>query len=141
MAGPVSNLMFVLRLEAIGDNWRWYARQLANRRIQNPRWHDKINAIRYGQRRHRPWAARVLGPDEKYGFQREFIRGPRDYTYTDKVGERGIYEYFYLDPGLYEINEPQALGQSRRYFARVTDNSLVEISREELVECLNDISA
>jgi len=131
----------VLRLEAIGDNWRWYARQLEQGKIRNPHLRDNINAIRYGQKRHRPWVARIQGTDDRWDFKREFVQGPRDYTYADKLGERGIYEYFYLQPGLYEINDPIALGESRRYFARVNDDSLTEINREELLECLtNDIS-
>ena len=123
----------IIRLEAIGDNWRYYARQLEAREIRNPNWRDQLNAIRYGQKRHRGWVARLIGLDARYGFRREFLEGPRDYTQADSMGQRGIYEYFYLSDGLYEINEPTGLGKSRRYFASVADDAMTEIGRDVVV--------
>jgi hypothetical protein len=100
-------------------------------RIHAPRLRDEIDAIRYGGPGVVPWVAR-LGRNGR----REFIDGQRDYMHADKLGNRGVFVYFYLLPGIYEINEPVALGKGRRYYARAGLNEMAEITREEALACL-----
>lgn len=133
--------MFTLRLELIGDCYLAYAKAVQDGRIQYPKWRDELNAIRYGRKELRPWVARITGLDSKYGFRREFMSGPRDYTHADNLGKYGIYEYYYLEDGLYEINEAVALGKARRYFVQIIEEWLNPITREEVIACLNDTLA
>jgi len=125
----------VLRLEIIGDNWHQYRRMLDAGKLGRTHFRDDIRAIRYGRRQLRPWVARLIGVDN-CGFQREFITGMRDYSLARGIGLRGIYEYFALKPGVYEVNECVRLGYARRYFIRVDNLDIIEVPRTEVLECL-----
>ena len=126
-----------MRLEIIGDNYRWAARHnLAHTPLR-----QQIAAIRYGRQELRPWVARLAGIVGDR-FQREFITGMRDYTLARGTGMRGVYEYWPLPEGLYEVNECVRLGVNRRYFIRVVGTEITEVAREEVVQWLeNAISA
>jgi hypothetical protein len=127
----------VLRLEVIGDNYLQHQKLINQGKAQWPQnLREMVKVIRYGQRRFRPWVARLRGLDEKYGFAREFVVGMRDYSLANSIGSRGVYEYFALEDGIYEVNECVKLGHSRRYFIRVESTQIIEISREEVEECL-----
>lgn len=125
--------MYVLRIEQIGDNWRYLARAIEAGQVRYPSWRDELSAIRYGQKRHCGWVARLCCHSGQ--IQREFVSGVRDYERADRLGERGIFQYFYLDDGLYEVNEPIGLGKARRYYARISGVSLCEISEQEVKQC------
>lgn len=122
--------MYALKLEAIGDGYVHYRRKMDKGRVHAPRLRDEIDAIRYGGPQVVPWVAR-LGRNAS----REFIEGQRDYMHADKLGNHGVFVYFYLLPGVYEVNEPISLGKGRRYYARIDINSLTEITREEALAC------
>lgn len=80
----------------------------------------------------RPWIARILGPDPEFRFQREFLRGKRDYSDADKKG-RGIRVWYVLEPGYYEAFEPSA----RRFYLRATPNGgCGEVDRYEVAAWL-----
>lgn len=84
-----------------------------------------------------PWVARLTGTDPHWGFQRQFIKAAFDYTYARKSGGRGIYLYFALPPGIYEVYYPTSWKRERRYFARVNEaGEVFEITCEEVFECL-----
>lgn len=125
----------VLKLEHIGDHYFAYAK--------------------YGKRRHdvferevwlkgmarpslKPWVARLTGLDSRYGFKREFVRGVKDYSEATGLGARGVYEYIVLREGVYEINERVSWNRARRYFIRVEESEIEEISKEEVVQWLTD---
>ena len=123
----------VLRLEIIGDNYLQRNKLIEEKSLPYPRMmREMINVIRYGQRRLRPWVARVTGLDDRFGFAREFIIGMRDYSQANSIGSFGVYEYFALTPGIYEVNESVELGKTRRYFVRVQNGEIVEISANEV---------
>ena len=101
---------------------------------------EKFNRLRPGQSA-KPWVARLTKFDPDHGifgdFEREFLRGQRDFSRTNRSGSRGIYLYFALVPGVYEVNERTSWSNARRYFVRVNDDTTVtEISREEVLACL-----
>lgn len=122
-----------LRLEVIGEYYQWVAANRKNSKIvRHLPLREEINIIRYGQRKFRPWVARLTGLDNRFGFQREFLVGMRDYSRADARCFRGIFEYFSLFPGVYEINECIKPGQARRYFVRVEDAQIIEIGKEEV---------
>jgi len=130
----VSNLLAVIRLEHIADDCYAY-RKYATR--VNPLYERNGKVYQFTQRGLRPWVARLTGLDAKYGFAREFVHGQRDYSQANSVGSRGVYEYIPLKDGVYEVNERLTWKRTRRYFIRVQDAQITEISRDEVVECLS----
>jgi len=101
---------------------------------------EKFNRLRPGQSP-KAWVARLLKFDPDHGifgdFERQFVPGQRDFSRTNRTGSRGIYLYFALVPGVYEVNERTSWSNSRRYFVRVNDDtSVTEISREEAIAWL-----
>lgn len=125
----------VFRLEMIGDNFFAYKRFAQKR---NERYERDVYLRGMARSELKPWVARILGPDKKYGLQREFLHGQRDYTFANSIGSRGIYEYFALTPGVYEVNERLTWKRARRYFVRVEGTEIAEISRDEVLECLKN---
>lgn len=126
--------MFSLKMEAFGDSYVHYRRRLEEGVIYHPILRDVINAIRWGGREMTPWVARLSWGKQQP--QRTFLNGQRDYMNADRWGNRGIFVYFYLPPGIYEINHPLALGKSRRYYAIVKDDDLIEITQVEALAWL-----
>ena len=130
-------MLAVLRLELIGDNFFSYKRDLANGKArENPR------VERYGEMMGRDkspsWVARITGLDDKYGFAREFQRGQKDYSRANSIGSRGIYEYFALPDGIYEVHERLTWRRTRRYFIKVEKATIIEIERQQVEEWLTD---
>lgn len=124
----------VLKLEIIADNYYAYQQEKDNaekewggvRRYEEALGHDKT----------RPWVARLTGLSDKYGFEREFIHGQKDYRDANSVGSRGVYEYFPLPPGMYEVHERLTWKKTRRYFLKVEGTEKEEISRAKVIQCL-----
>jgi hypothetical protein len=130
-------MLAVLKLEIIGDNYYAYKRDLASGKAREvPRMERYAEMM--GRDKTRPWVARIIGLDAKYGFEREFQRGQKDYSRANSIGSRGVYEYFALSDGLYEIHERLTWKHTRRYFICVEDAESVEISREEVETCLKN---
>ena len=123
----------VIALEIIADNY--YAYLQAKKRGEAT---ASCSAEKYGELlghdKTRPWIARITGLCEKYGLKREFIRGQKDYSRANSIGSRGVYEYFALDTGIYEVHERTTWKKTRRYFIRAKDAQIEEISREEVMQ-------
>jgi len=124
-------LLAVLKLEVIGDNYFAY-RKFAQR--PSPRY--ERNVYQMTKKSMRPWVARITGTDPQFGLAREFLQGQKDYSQANSVGSRGIYLYFPLKDGIYEVNERLTWKRTRRYFIRVEDAQTTEISREKVGEWL-----
>jgi hypothetical protein len=89
--------------------------------------------------RPRPWVARLNGLDERWGFKREFVKGVHDYSYARRTGSRGIYLYFALAPGFYEIYRAISWKHDERYFIQVDgQGNWRKVNKEEVVECLKN---
>lgn len=87
----------------------------------------------------KPWVARLTGLDPVHRFSREFVRSVMDYTDARPSGARGIYLYFSMSPGLYEVFQPVTWKKSRRFFIRVDEaGDWVEIERKEVEFCLEN---
>lgn len=93
--------------------------------------------------RPRPWVARLTGLDRQFGLVREFVKGVWDYTYArGKRGGRGIYIYWSLAPGLYEIFRPVSWRHEERFFFRVDDGGEIQtITHDEVLECLKNATS
>lgn len=99
---------------------------------------DNVGYARFmGRDKSNPWVAKLLGLDDKWGFKREFMRGQRDYSCAKMTGSRGIFVYYALEDGIYEVNERVSWKHVKRYFIRVENTEIMEISRKEVVECLS----
>lgn len=87
--------------------------------------------------RPKPWVARIAGLSDQYEFQRDFVRGYWDYTYSTKGAGKNTCMYFPLPPGIYEVYYPTSWKHEYRGFMRVDKaGDLHDISREEVNEWL-----
>lgn len=94
--------------------------------------------------RPRPWVARLIALDSRWIFRREFVKGVPDYSVARKSGGRGIYFYFALAPGFYEVYRPVSWNERRdeRFFIRVTEQGdVIDISKQEVIECLKNMDS
>lgn len=100
---------------------------------------ELIRGVAWASRPH-PWVAHLTGLDDRWAFKRHFLKGVYDYTYArGKYAGRGIYVYWSLAPGLYEIYRPVSWNDRRdeRFFFRVLESGDLEtISKDEVIECL-----
>lgn len=87
---------------------------------------------RYAERP-RPWVARIVGADPQYGFAREFVRPKKDYAEAGGTGSRGVFLWYELPEGVYEVNAPQSWKRTDRYFARSERGRLAHMTRREVV--------
>jgi hypothetical protein len=111
----------VIRLELIGDNYQAHLRAIESGKARHPHIKQYVRLLRYGHPGLRPWVARLVNG------KREFIESSRDYAEANSSGSRGIYEYYALTPGVYEVNECVRLGQARRYCIQVEGTAYKEI--------------
>lgn len=129
-------MRYAMKIEAIGDNYAYHLQQF-NRRRHLPLTKREIQAYQLGGPHLRPWVARITGvtPDGK--LERVFMDGQKDYSLANSSGSRGIYFYYFLEPGLYEINERKTWKRAERYFAWiVNEQTLCKLTREEAMEWL-----
>lgn len=128
-------MLAVLELELIGDNY--YASKRANAETEAEAKEARYGAM-MGHDKTRPWVAHLTGLDPKYGLRREFVRAQqKDYSRANSIGSRGVFLYFVLQPGFYEVHERQTWKRTRRYFCHVEGDKITEIDRDEVVRCLN----
>lgn len=128
----------VLELELIGDNLYEF-RRLARRgkilreiSVQRNRDLDRLAPTRL-----RPWVARLAPSPLAPGFTREFVSyQTKDYSRANSEGSRGVYAYYVLGDGLYEVNQRLNWKNARRYYLKVTGETLTEIGRQEVYQWL-----
>ena len=109
----------VIKLELVADNIRW-----ANKNGAMDKNFDKwLRAWRrLGVNKSFTWVKRVL-PDGK----KKTVQGVRDYSNANHNGSRGIYCYYALSTGIYEINHRYKFSSVRRYFIEVTSDGVAEL--------------
>lgn len=124
-----------LRIEAIGDDLEDQLRS-ARREMRDagvPPEEIRTSAPRIRS----AWVAEIRGRSRKYGLARAFIRGKKDYSEANSVGSRGVYIYYFLEPGrYYEVSEPRSWRHTERYFAKVRGGKVVRVDEEELEQWL-----
>ena len=128
--------MAVVKLEYFAENYHAYQRE---RRKSGIAINKSIE--RYGEHlgldRSRPWVKRIAGYDEeKLKFIGDFVKGQIDYSRANSTGSRGVYLYFPLKDGIYEVNERESWTRTRRYFILVVGSEMVEIDRKEVEQWL-----
>lgn len=132
---PMHMFYTSFRLEAIGDDLFDGLSRL-RRNPDSPAANRFLRRAIHHPARCRAWIARLTGTDDRYGFAREFVHGHRDYLHANSTGSRGVFIYYALEPGLYEVNEPISFRKDRRYFLRCHMGQSEEISREDVIACL-----
>jgi hypothetical protein len=120
----------VLKLEMIGDDYFWNNRHGGWSADKSLRYQRKL-----GGNKSPSWVARLTGKNGPI-LVREFQRGVRDYAAANSTGSRGIFTYYPLSDGIYEVNDRRAWGNVRRYFIRVEGEAITEISIREVMEWL-----
>lgn len=116
-------------LEAIGDNYTRLDKVI--RRLGRIPDAHKGHVL---DKNRRPWVARIRGLSEKYGLDREFLSGLRDYRGSNGTGSRGIMITYVLHSGhVYEVRELLSWSSERRYFCHVVDGHIVELSQEDAI--------
>lgn len=123
-------MLAVLELEWIGEYYDAHCR-LLDRQIK-----AVTGGMDIGYRSNRPWVARITGTDATYGLARKFVSGQIDYSRANSKGSRGVYLYFPLKDGIYEVKRHLTWKKDRRYFIRVEDVRITEITREEVEQYL-----
>lgn len=121
----------VLKLEIIGDNYYAAQKEAPDKARYQGKYERMLSPDKI-----RPWVARIAGFDHTYRFKREFQRGQKDYSLANSVGSRGVFIYYALKPGVYEIHERLTWKKTRRYFIHVEGDSITEIDEVEVVEWL-----
>lgn len=100
---------------------------------------ELINGSAFYASRPRPWVARLTAIDHKWGFVREFVKPLHDFTHARPSGNRGIYAYFSLAPGAYEIYHCTSWRSERRFFALVSESGdLSEVTKHDVTKYLGE---
>lgn len=85
----------------------------------------------------RDW--RKLGPNKTFtgvtrvnlDGSRETLQGVPDYTGANRKGSRGVYYWYTLAPGLYDINHRYKINAVRRYWLLSESGTTREMTTEE----------
>lgn len=121
---PDGGLLYGFSLECIGDDAHY-------RPIQ------RVSDLRPL----RPWIARIEGFCPQYEFIRNFQDGSKDYRDANKRGSRGIWMYYHLPPGVFEVHEIVGYGKSIRYFIEVQNLAHHKIEKPEVLRWLANAHA
>jgi hypothetical protein len=111
----------VIRLELIGDNFYRHLQLVDAGKARMPRIKEYIKLLRYGRNELKPWVARLTTTG------REFVEAHHDYSQANSIGSRGIFAYYALTDGIYEVNERVSFEKARRYCIHVSSDEYEEI--------------
>lgn len=120
-------MLAVLKVEHIGENYFTYRKQARERHERTERYGTYL-----GCNQSRAWCARLTGYDAQRRYIRAFVHGQIDYSQSNSTGSRGVYIYYALADGIYEVNERISWKHVRRYFIRVENTTITEITQEEV---------
>ncbi len=129
----MSNLRAVLRIELIADDF-FYQQKRGMFDEEFDKW--LRYAKRLGPDKRPSWAARINGITDRGTFTRTFCEGYRDYTQANATGSRGIFVYYPLGDGVYEVHARVTMSEVDHYFLRVESGEMTRISRQEVIAWL-----
>lgn len=85
----------------------------------------------------RPWVSRITGIDDQGRFLREFVQIARkDYSRANSKGSRGIFAYYVLSSGIYEVKQLRNWNSEQRRFIRVDEERIADISYKDVLEVI-----
>jgi len=112
----------IIKLEVVGDDCHAYMHALDRGKIKNIQVREMCRAMKYGQVRYYPSVTCL----EQNG-RTPIPRMMKDYSHAQKLGARGVYDWYTLEPGRYEIRECVELGVMRtRRITVAPDGSIQE---------------
>ena len=127
----------ILKIELIGDDTRWGVHHIYSQVIKQVG-RTVANALFGSERPPYPWVAKITGTDKRYGFARVFMQGNRDYSRANSIGSRGVYVYYPLEPGIYEVNQQLTWHRWQRYFLVVDkDANKQKVTKDVVINLLN----
>lgn len=100
--------MFAFSLEAINDN---LTEMYKKEKKSWPEWKEKPPT---------PWVAKIVGISKRFGYDREFQEHKKDYSDSNRCGSRGVFYFWTLDDGIYEVQELRPRKKPIRYFIETT---------------------
>lgn len=121
-----------IKIEAIGDDVDHLLRQFsALADIYVP----GLGEMTFGKNPASYWVAEIKDFHPKWKYERDFLRGKKDYTHANRKGSRGVFVYYLLEcPRVYEVKTTK-----RRYFCTVnTTGDIIEISKEDVDEWIRE---
>lgn len=126
-----------IRIEAIGDDTDQELRSFRN--FTNSLV-PGLGDLTFGENKQSYWVARILGFDPQFKYNREFMRGKKDYTHASSVGSRGVFINYILETErLYEVKEPISWKRTDRYFCTINEQGdIIRLSTEEANQWLKD---
>jgi hypothetical protein len=81
------------------------------------------------------WVAEIMGFNEKYGYERRFLRGELDITGAIYRGRRGVVRWYIIDSGhVYEVKEQTNYKAFDHYFCTVDDEGDIVRFEKEVVD-------
>ncbi len=123
----------VLALEFIGENVWAYNRARTRGLTESLAAYERTYLQPGLAHQQRPWVARLTGLDMSgRGFVREFQRGQIDYSQANGTGSRGVWIYYALKPGYYEVYARETWKRARQYFLFVEGTAHAEVMRGEV---------
>lgn len=124
----------VISLEFIGEDYYDTKKNAPHRKNFLEQYERRL-----GRDKSRPWVAKLLDIDWQFHFKREFMRPQKDFTHANSTGSRGVYLYYVLKPGIYEVNERLSWRKTKRWFCRVNDKAeIIKLEKEEVINCLKN---
>jgi hypothetical protein len=132
-------MKLVISLELIGDDRYAHRAAIARGQARKPlTLREEIDLLKMAPERERPYVARVIPTVAAPGFRTEELIPLKDYSAANRIGSRGVYAFYTLDDGLYEVNQRLTWGKARLYYLRVADGQKTEMTRQELYQCLRN---
>jgi len=122
----------VIRLEMIADDYFWH--------VKRGLWDFKRQMVymrRLGTDKSPSWLAKLTWDGDR--MKREFQHGTRDYSRANSCGSRGIFTYYPLGDGVYEVNDRYKWSKVRRYFVEVKNGEIREISMGEAARVVGGV--
>ena len=87
----------------------------------------------------RPWVAEITGTDEKFGLNREFLRGVNDYSRANSKKTRGVYTLYTMTEGhLYETKYKESWNKEERYYFRVDSGAEIRMDLPEVMAWIEE---
>ncbi len=132
-------MSYVLALECIGDDTNGHAwlRHQAMRYLIG----EEMAAFMTLPTR-RPWVAQLTGLSARYGFERRFVLGKKDFSRANSLGSRGVYAHYILEEGLlYEVHALLSWKRSERYYCQIRLGAPFRLTKEVIIQCLSEGSA
>lgn len=125
-----------LKLELFGEDGRQYAKLWGG--ILDMCLGEGWGKSTIGSNPPSSWVAEIMGFDKKYKYARQFLKGNTDYSEANSVGSHGVFRYFALAEGhIYDVKSQVTWRRSERYFCTVRDGKIVELTEDEVKECLS----